>query len=433
MAGSTVCGEQGYVQRENGTDPELVLPVSRNPPSKGEVKLKQVLHSAIDKIYNWNNLKRASQKVISNRGAGGVDRMSTQQWQAKEDYQLARLREHLMDDRYRSKPARRSYIPKAGGKKKRGLGIPVVRDRVCQQAAQNVLMPVFEEYFHESSHGFRPGRGTRTAARQVEALRREGRRVVVDLDIKGFFDHVDHEILMRLVGQVVKDRRVLGLVRGWLKAGVLEEGKVRYATSGTPQGGVISPLLSNVYLTVLDNALEESGYRFVRYADDVLIMCRDESEALEALDCTRKILSRLKLELNEEKTSISDFKRGFEFLGYHFGLRGRRVGGRSIRGFYAKVREVTRRCQGDISVEQVIAKLNPVLRGWGNYHLEGRNIGIFTALDRWVRNRVRSYVTKRWRTHHRYKTILGKKELDRLGLISLKRMIRPKKLQLQLI
>lgn len=337
-----------------------------------------------------------------------------------------------MDDTYRSKPARRAYVPKPGSKKKRGLGIPVVRDRVCQQAVQNILMPVFEEYFHDSSHGFRPGRSTRTAAHQVEELRRLGYRTVVNLDILGFFDNLDWEILMRLVRKVVKDRRVLGLIRGWLKAGVMEEGKVRYLTSGTPQGGVISPLLSNVYLTALDNALEDRKIQFVRYADDVLLMCSNEGEAAEALDYARQVLGKLKLELNMEKTAMSTFKEGFDFLGFRFGPRGRGVGTKSLLGFYRKVREITRRCQGDIPLESVIQKLNPVLRGWCNYHSEGRNAGLFTRLDRWVRNRLRAYVYKRWRTHHRGFAKPDESSFVQTELFSMREMLRPCASQLKL-
>lgn len=358
--------------------------------------------------------------------------MSTRQWKAKEDMFLAALRQRLMNDTYRSKPCRRAYIPKAGSKKKRGLGIPTVWDRVCQQVVHNVLMPVFEEYFHESSHGFRPERSTHTAARLVEKLRRLGYRHVVDLDIKGFFDNVDHEILMRLVGKVVKDRRVLGLIRGWLKAGVMEEGNLRYQTSGTPQGGVISPLLSNVYLTVLDNALQGKGYRFVRYADDVVIMCRDEQEVKEALAYARQVLGKLKLELNEEKTKITSFREGFDFLGFHFGLRGRRVGSKSLRGFYGKVRVITRRQQGDIAVDKVVADLNPVLRGWGNYHRGGRNVGLFTRLDKWVRNRLRGYIYKQWRVHHKSTVEPSKADFDQMGLFSMRGLLRPDETQLQL-
>ncbi|MFC1895650.1 reverse transcriptase domain-containing protein [Thermodesulfobacteriota bacterium] len=246
-------------------------------------------------------------------------------------------------------------------------------------------------------------------------------------------DYVDHEIPMRLVRQVVKDRRVLGLMRGWLRPGCWRKAQGTLCVQRHPQGGVISPLLSNVYLTVLDNALEERGRCFVRYADDVVILCRSETEAQEALDDTQEVLAGLKLELNEEKTRVSTFRAGFDLLGYHFGLQGRKVSSQSIRAFHAKVREATRRRQRDIPVEQVITKLNPVLRGWGNYHLEGRNVGLFTALDRWVCNRLRSCVTKRWNIHHRRGTMLEKAKLERMGLISLRRMIRPERLQLQLL
>jgi group II intron reverse transcriptase/maturase len=306
-------------------------------------------------------------------------------------------------------------------------------DRVCQQAVCNPLSPVFEEYFHEESYGFRPGRSTRMAARRVEALRKQGYGHVVDLDIRDFFGQVDREILMRLVNQVVKDRRVLGLIRGWLAAGVLEEGNLRYQTSGTPQGGVISPLLSNVYLTVLDNALTEGGYKFVRYADDVLILCQSEEEAIRALNHARVVLGRLKLELNEEKTRISTFDEGFDFLGFHFGTRGRSIARKSLKAFYDKAREVTRRHQGDKTVRAVIETLNPLLRGWANYHSEGRNVGMFTRLDSWIRKRLRSYMYKRWRVlNWPRENKPTAEEFERMGLFSLRKVLRPEALQLSL-
>jgi group II intron reverse transcriptase/maturase len=194
---------------------EAVPPGTPNLPGNGTVRKKhRILHSVIDKVFNWNNLKRASRKVVRNKGSAGVDGMSVKQWQEKEEEHLQELRGRLIGDTYRSKPALRCYIPKPGSAKRRPLGIPAVTDRVCQQATHNVLSPVFEEYFHEDSHGFRPGRSTQTAAKRVEALHKQGYLYAVDLDIKGFFDHVNHEILMKLVGQVVKDRRVLGLLHG---------------------------------------------------------------------------------------------------------------------------------------------------------------------------------------------------------------------------
>lgn len=413
---------------------EAVLSDVMDCSGNGAVGLKRrVVHSVIDKVYNWNNLEVASRKVVGNRGSAGVDGMSVVRWKEKEEEHLRELRRRLMNDTYRSKPVLRRYIPKPGSKKQRPLGIPAVKDRVCQQTVQNVLSPVFEEYFHEDSHGFRPGRSTRTAAKRVEELRKQGYRHVVDLDIRDFFGQVDREILMRLVGQVVKDRRVLGLIRGWLTAGVLEEGNVRYQMSGTPQGGVISPLLSNVYLTVLDNALAEAGYRFVRYADDMLILCLSEKEAVEALNQAKAVLGRLKLELNEEKTRISSFDEGFDFLGFHFGKRGRSIARKSLKAFYGKVRKVTKRQQGDKPVTAVIKTLNPLLRGWSNYHCEGQNVGMFTRLDGWVRKRLRSYMYKRWRV---FKWPRENKptaeEFEWMGLFSLRKVLRPKPLQLSL-
>jgi len=395
--------------------------------------MKKILHSVIDKVFNWNNLKNASQKVIKNKGSGGVDGMSVGQWAEKEEIHLSTLRRRLMKDTYRSKPVLRCYIDKPGSKKKRPLGIPPVTDRVCQQSVHNVLSPVFEGYFHEDSHGFRPSRSTHTAAKRVEALRKRGYRQVVDLDIQGFFDHVDWEILVKLVRQVVKDRRVLGLIRGWLTGGIMEEGKVRFATTGTPQGGVISPLLSNIYLTVLDNALSDAGYRFVRYADDMVILCRSKDETVMALSYARQVLARLKLQLNEEKTTITSFMDGFDFLGFHFTNRGRSIATKALKAFYGKVREATRRHQGDKPVAAVITTLNPILRGWGNYHREGQNVGMLTKLDKWVRKRLRAYIYKRWDTTRWSKASRPtKEEFEAIGLFTMRTILRPRNLQLML-
>ncbi len=390
--------------------------------------MQKILHSGIDKIYKRANLWAASRKVQKKKGSGGVDGMSMETWRKLEGKLLEDLRRQLKGDSYRSKPVKRCYIEKPGSKKKRPLGIPAIRDRVVQQATHNALSPLFETYFHESSHGFRPGRSCHTAAKEVRNLARKGYRHVVDLDIKGFFDNVNRELLMRLAGKVVKDRRVLGLIRGWLGAGIMEEGKVRYEVSGTPQGGVISPLLSNIYLTPLDNALTKHGYKFVRYADDVVILCKTQEKAMEALDLTRKILARLHLELNEEKTRISNFRKGFAFLGFQFEQRKTVVASKSLTSLYRKVREATKRHQGDIPLSAIVVKLNPMVRGWGNYHKWGQNARLFTKLDRWIRMRLRAYVHKRWRQFRQSPTT---KELENLGLVSLN-SLRPKQMQLEL-
>lgn len=223
--------------------------------------------------------------------------------------------------------------------------------------------------------------------------------------------------------QVVKDRRVLGLIRGWLKSGVMEEGKVRYSTSGTPQGGVISPLLSNVYLTPFDRALTEAGCRHIRYADDVVILCRSREEAESALAVAREALGRLKLRLSEEKTKVTSFQEGFDFLGFNFTSRSQRVGSKSLKAFYEKVREASKRQQANQPVAGVIANLNPIIDGWGRYHRDGQNRGFFKRLDGWVRNRVRAYVRRRWRDRGRWK-IHSAEELTSMGLASLYDLIR---------
>lgn len=390
--------------------------------------MQKILHSGIDKIYKRANLWTASRKVQKKKGCGGVDGMSMETWGKLEGKLLEELRKQLKGDRYRSKPVKRCYIEKPGSKKKRPLGIPTIRDRVVQQATQNILSPLFEAYFHESSHGFRPGRSCHTAAKEVRTLARKGYRHVVDLDIRGFFDNVDKELMMRLVNRVVKDRRVLGLIRGWLEAGIMEEGRVRHEVSGTPQGGVISPLLSNIYLTPLDNALTEHGYKFVRYADDVVILCKTREKAEQALALTREILARLHLELSEEKTGISSFREGFAFLGFQFEQRKTGVASKSLTSFYRKVREATKRHQGDIPLAAVVDKLNPMVRGWGNYHKWGQNAQLFKKLDRWVRMRLRAYEHKRFRQFCQSPTT---KKLESLGLVFLD-SLRRKQMQLEL-
>jgi RNA-directed DNA polymerase len=399
--------------------------------SKRRVRLRKILHSIIDKVYSLRNLISASRKVRSNGGCPGLDGQSIQDWTANEESNIKALRRILLEDRYRSSPVKRIYIPKPGDPtKRRPLGIPVVQERVCQQAVLQKLSPVFEGIFFEDSHGFRPGRSTQTAARRIEELKRQGYRHVVDLDIENFFGNVDHDLMLRLTRQVVKDRRVLGLIRGWLKAGVMEEGLVHFETSGTPQGGPISPLLSNIYLTPFDFALKEAGWHHVRYADDVLILCKTPEEAQKALVFARDQLSKLKLGLSEKKTKVSSFQEGFDFLGFHFGSRSRGVGKKSLKALYEKVRTATRRLQGDIPVARVIEKVNPIVRGWGNYHREGNNSGLFSTLDKWIRNRIRAYKRRRWRDRGRWK-IFSAEELSHLGLLSLRKLI-PKSSQLLL-
>ena len=392
--------------------------------------MAKTLHSVIDKVYSLANLIRASKRVCDNKGAGGLDGMTVEQWRAHELQNIRILRRLLLEDRYQCRPVKRRYIKKKGSNKLRPLGIPDVSERVCQMAVVQQLQPTFEKLFHKDSFGYRPSRGTQQAADRVEALRKEGYRFAVDLDIEAFFDNVDHEIMLRLVRQVVKDRRVLALIRGWLKSGVMEEGKLRYLTSGTPQGGVISPLLSNIYLTPFDRTLEAAGYTHVRYADDVVILCRSREEAQSALAVAVEALGRLKLRISAEKTKVTSFQEAFDFLGFKFKTRSRGIGEKSLKAFYEKVREVTKRRQGDRPVGDIITNLNPVVNGWGRYHRVGQNCAIFGQIDKWVRNRVRAYVRQRWRDRGRNK-LLSAEELAEKGLTSLAYLIRaPRQLSL---
>jgi len=423
----------GPGQTSSGKRPEpagryrTVITGSRTKKGKSMIK---PLHSLIDKIYRMANLVKASAKVCANKGAAGADKVTVEAWRTKETANLRQLHGELYTDTYHSQPVRRVYIPKPGTKKQRPLGIPALKDRVCQQATLQVLQPTFEELFFEGSHGFRPGKSTHTAKEAILEYKKAGYRHVVDLDISNFFNEADHTILMKLVREVVKDRRALRLIRGWLTAGVMEEGNVRYETSGTPQGGVISPLLSNIYLTPFDRGLQAAGYEHVRYADDVLILCRTREEAEAALQAADELLTRMKLRLSPEKTIISSFQEGFDFLGFHFGKRHVGVGKKSLKSVYAKVREVTRRIQGDIPVGLVIAELNPKIEGWANYHRHGNNITLFRNLDKWVRNRIRAYIRRRWRDRGRWK-IHSAEELDRMGLARMEWKI-PRHKQLKL-
>jgi group II intron reverse transcriptase/maturase len=357
--------------------------------------------------------------VCSNGGAPGIDGVTVSHWKAHEEQNLGILRRQLIEDRCPALPVRRVEIPKPGKKgETRPLGIPCVSERVCQQAVSQQLSPVFEDLFFEDSHGFRPGHSTHTASRRIEELRKAGYVHAVDLDIKNFFGTVDHDIMMRLVKRVVKDRRVLGLIRGWLKAGVMLEGEIRYETSGTPQGGTISPLLSNIYLTPFDLELQKAGVRHVRYADDVVLLCKTREESEATLQLAREILSRLKLSLSEEKTKVTSFQEGFDFLGFRFRKSSRGVGDKSLRNFHAKVREKTKRQQGNRLWQTLIDSLNPLLRGWANYHRHGNNRGLFKKLDKWIRNRVRAYARGRWRDRGRWK-LLPAEQLAKAGLQSL--------------
>lgn len=342
-------------------------------------------------------LRQAFQAVRRNRGAAGIDKVSIGMFDANREENLAALMRDLKTGTFRPLPLRRVYINKdPGSTKQRPLGIPGVRDRIAQEVIRRLLDPIFEPLFHDASYGFRKGRGCHQAVRQVLELHRRGYRVVLDADIAGFFDNLSHRVIMQAVATEVADGNILRLVERFLTAGVVEEGTYQPTPIGAPQGGVISPLLANIVLNHLDWKLHERGYRFIRYADDFVVVCQTKQQAQEALDFVRDVLeNNLGLSLSAEKTKITTYGKGYDFLGFTLSSCSRRMRTKSMLKFKAKIRTLTMR-KHNLDAE-VIVKLNQVIRGTANYFAAdfSTNRWALQKLDSWIRMRLRSMKLKR--------------------------------------
>jgi RNA-directed DNA polymerase len=348
-----------------------------------------------DKVFSERNLLAAFQQVAANDGAAGVDHVSVRDFERQLPDSIWELSDQLRADTYQPQAVRRVHIPKPGTKETRPLGIPTVRDRVVQAAVVNVIEPIFERDFAEHSYGFRPGRGCKDALRRVNRLLEQGYVHIVDADLKSYFDTIPHDRLMARLETKVADGPVLKLIASFLHANILD-GLVEWTpTSGAPQGAVLSPLLSNVYLDPLDHLMAEAGFEMVRYADDFVILCRTADEAQRALDLVRQWTEAEGLTLHPTKTKIVDVRQeGFEFLGYRFVGTERWPRAKSIQKLKATLRPKTRRTRGD-SLKVIIHDLNHTLRGWFAYFQHCRPPWIFERLDRFVRVRLRSILRKR--------------------------------------
>jgi len=369
----------------------------------------------IEAVVERENMIAALHRVESNKGSAGIDKMTVESLRSYLREHWPHIKEQLLAGRYIPSPVRRVDIPKPGGKGMRQLGIPTVIDRLIQQALHQVMLGVFDCDFSESSYGFRPGRSAHQAVLSAQAHVALGRRWVVDMDLEKFFDRVNHDVLMSRIARKVKDKRVLGLIRRYLQAGVLSDGVVSQRTEGTPQGGPLSPLLSNILLDDLDKELERRGHVFCRYADDCNIYVQSKRAGQRVLTSVTQFLAkRLKLKVNETKSAVErPWKR--KYLGYSMTFHKQprlKVAPASVKRFKSKLKELFRIGRGR-NLAKFITELTPVLRGWVNYFRLAEVKGVFEKLDGWIRRKLRCILWRQWkRTFTRAKNLM-RRGLDR--------------------
>lgn len=385
--------------------------------------MKRKWYSLIDKVYNLPNLVESWYEVKENKGSWGIDRESLEQFEGNLNQNLKELNRLLKERRYTPSAVRFVLIPKPDSGDLRPLGIPTIRDRVVQQAIKRVIEPVFEAKFKEVSFGYRPKRGALQAIQRCKEHMDAGYRWVVDADISSFFDTVNHRLLMQALKEEIADGSLLNLIEKFLKAGTMREGRLLPSVGGVPQGGVISPLLANIYLRYFDEVMAGRGYRLVRYCDDFVIFAKFKRKAERALQVSKQILEdRLLLKLHPQKTRIThSFYDGFEFLGCLFKSGYIRPRDKSVIAFKDKVRYITRRQQPK-KFKMIIEHLNPVIRGWGNYFRYGNVRTLYQRLDEWIRMRLRSFLEKKKAVVYQNKRIYNW-QLKTQGLVYLRELL----------
>jgi RNA-directed DNA polymerase len=407
-------GMPDYSSGGRGRNPQGPVVGASNLTAKREDscwKTQKLMEAVVER----ENMVKALRQVEANKGSAGVDGVSVQALRASLREHWPRIKEELLGGGYQPQPVRKVEIPKPGGKGMRQLGIPTVMDRLIQQALNQVMQPIFDPDFSESSYGFRPGRSAHQAvlkAREYVAL---GRRWVVDMDLEKFFDRVNHDILMARIARKVTDKRVLKLIRRYLEAGLMVGGIVSPRTEGTPQGGPLSPLLSNILLDDLDKELEARGHAFCRYADDSNVYVKSKRAGQRVLESiTRFLTGRLKLKVNAEKSAVA---RPWErkFLGYSMTFHKQprlKVALAVVDRIKGKLRELFRAARGR-NIRKVIAELTPVLRGWVNYFRLAEVKGTFEELDEWVRRKFRCILWRQWKRAYTRARNLMKHGLDK--------------------
>ena len=382
----------------------------------------RIYYSLYDRMFQEQRLLRAFAKVKSNKGAAGVDGQSVVDFAEQLPEEIAQLVCELKDKSYRPKPVRRVEIPKPDGGVRK-LGIPTVRDRVVQQVLLDILQPIFNPDFHPSSYGYRPGRSCHQAIAKASLfIRRYRRRWVVDMDLSQCFDTLNHDLIIQQFRRKVTDGSILGLLRLFLQSGIMADGRWQQSELGSPQGGVISPLIANVYLDAFDQHMKTRGHRIVRYADDILILSCSKRGAESALKVARNYLEKeLLLIVNERKTRIVHSGEGVHYLGVIIGSRYTRIQPDKLGQFKQKVRSITRR-SSPVNLEKVISDLNPLLRGFANYFRVANCRNQFKELARWIRRRLRAKQLALWkkpkRLHRRLRQLGYKGSLKAIKMNS---------------